>query len=94
MVKKKVPSTCSKDLSPAKTIHLWDVAKIHKQSQRESYSHRKHTKATAVEGNNPIATKTKIIEPRILAAVHTTMILIVKNLLINIYPAFHPAQYK
>ena len=68
--------------------------KIHKQSERESYSHRKRTKATAEEGNNPTATKTKIIEPRILAVVHATMILIVKNLLINIYPAFHPAQYK
>ena len=32
-----------------KMVHLWDVAKMHKQSGRESYSHRKYTKATMRE---------------------------------------------
>ena len=40
--------------------------KIHKQSEKERYSHRKRTKATMVEGTiNHITTK---IELRILAA--------------------------
>ena len=64
--------------------------KIHKQSERESYSHQK-----AHEGDN-IATKTKIIEIKILAAVQDPDIDCDEylNLLINIYPSFQPAQYK
>ena len=33
-------------------VHLWDVAKLDKQSKRERYSHRKRSKATMVEGIN------------------------------------------
>ena len=31
--------------------------KIHKQSERESYSHKKHGKVTMAEGTNPTTTK-------------------------------------
>ena len=34
---------------------MWLI--MHKQSKRESYGHRKRTKATMVEGINPITTK-------------------------------------
>ena len=49
-----------------------------------------------VEGINNIATKTKIIEIKILAAVQDPDIDCDEylNLLINIYPSFQPAQYK
>ena len=33
------------------------VAEMYKQGERESYSHRNHTKATTVEGINPVTTK-------------------------------------
>ena len=50
-------------------VHLWDVAKNAQASQRESYSHRKRTKAIVVEEINPITTEKKTkIELRILAA--------------------------
>ena len=42
--------------------------RMHKQSERVPYSHREHTKATMVEGINPITTITKklrILETRI-----------------------------
>ena len=42
--------------------------KMHKQSDKENYSHRKHTKVIMVEGINPITTKKTKIELRILAA--------------------------
>ena len=40
-------------------VHLWDVAKNAQavQSERESYSHRKRSKATMVDGINPITTE-------------------------------------
>ena len=42
--------------------------KMHKQSERESYSHKKRTEATMVEGINPRTTEKNKIELRILAA--------------------------
>ena len=41
--------------------------KMHKQSDTESCSHRKATKATMVEGINPITTKKIRIKTKILA---------------------------
>ena len=50
-------------------LYMAMTKSYHKQIERESYSHRKCTKVTMVEGINPITTtkKTKI-ELRILAA--------------------------
>ena len=78
---------------------MWLI--IHKQSKRESYSHRKETKATMVEEIKHITTKNKNKnELRILAAVLTLCIYPENdhdpdcdkylNLFMNICPAFHP----
>ena len=48
---------------------------MNKQSEKESYSHRKRTKVTIVEEINPITKKTKI-ELRILAAMDSCLRLI------------------